>query len=262
MHDDHTLCTNSSIFSIAWWACSGSVRTSSSSSSSSARQFAPCGHNQSSKGACNTAGTEYERLCNTFWLIIMWLASDWIPLAPLGSFSSSRGPSSISSMSAGTSHSSMTWESAWLADLIWPDISRLPCDPSQTSEASTSVHWGPKVIHSIKTKLHSQSQDMTHQWPVTTTRDCLPLAGALNTGRSKPASWCLPCYEIAYSLGKKQQQVGIISAHNATKYFTLAEFQNRKSCLPRQLIWTYLVFQIIFVRYHLLTQFHCSLKCL
>ncbi len=82
MHDDHTLCTNSSIFSIAWWACSGSVRTSptsSSSSSSSARQFASCGHNQSSKKGCNTVGTEYERPCNAFWLLnyvaCLWLDS-------------------------------------------------------------------------------------------------------------------------------------------------------------------------------------------
>ncbi len=139
----------------------------------------------------NTAGTEYERLCNAFRLLITWLASDWTPLAPMGPFSSSRGPSSISSASAGTWHSSVTWQSAWLVDLIGPDISILPCDPSQTSEASTSVHWGTKVIHSIKTKLHSQSQDMTTS--VTrndNNRDCLPLAGALNTGRSKPAFWC------------------------------------------------------------------------
>lgn len=133
----------------------------------------------------------------------------------MGPFSSSRGPSSISSTSAGTWHSSVTRQSAWLADLIWPDISRLPCDPTQTSEASTSVHWGPKVIHSIKTKLHGQSQIMTT--PVTrnnNNRDGLPLAGALNTGRSKPASWWLPLYEIAFSLwggGREtQQQLGII----------------------------------------------------
>lgn len=152
-----------------------------------------------------SAGTENERLCNAFRLIIAWLASDWSPLAPMGPFSSSRGPSSISSTSAGTWHSSVTLQSAWLADLICPDISRLPCDSTQTSEAYTSVHCGPKVKHSIKTKLCWQSQIMTIPVTRNNKRDCLPLAGALNTYRSKPACWCLPLYEIAFNLrGKKQ----------------------------------------------------------
>lgn len=187
------------------------------------------------------SGSEYERLCNAFRLIIMWLASDWAPLAPIGPFSSSRGPSSISSTSAGTWHSSVTRQSAWLADLIWPDISRLPCDPTQTSEASTSVHCGPKVIHSIKTKLHGQSQVMTTPVTHNNNRDGLPLTGALNTGRSKPASWCLPLYEIAFSLWKKKKRKK--KTPTTTWHYYLSSkywlcFQSPYSCLQSQLILT------------------------
>lgn len=161
--DGRTLCTNSSIFSIAWWACSGRVRTSpssSSSSSSSTRPLAPCGSNQHSKWAWNILCWHWiwnAGDCDPVRWITMSLASDWSPAAPPGPSSSSRGPSSISSTSAGTWHSSVTRQSAWLADLIWPDISRLPCNPSWTSEVFNFSSLRVENRASIKTKLYRQS---------------------------------------------------------------------------------------------------------
>lgn len=160
MFDGHTLCTNSSIFSIAWCACSGRVRmspASSSSSSSSTRPLAPCGSNQHLKCAWNILCWHWiwnAGDCNPVKRIIMSLASDWSPGAPPGPFSSSRGPSSISSMSAGTWDSSVTRQSAWLADLIWPDISRLPFNSSWTSEVSYFSSLCVKNRASIITKLY------------------------------------------------------------------------------------------------------------
>lgn len=144
-----TLCTNSSIFSMARWAWSGKVRTSptsSSSSSSSESIDAPFVRQQKSK--LEQQG-QTKLVLETDWNNNP--TSGWPPLYAGGRAppSSSRGPSSINSTS-GTGLSSEIRQSASLADPFRPDIWRLPDDPLtvsvfKASKCTGGSYW-PKTL--------------------------------------------------------------------------------------------------------------------
>lgn len=146
-----TLCTNSSIFSMAWWAWSGKVRTSptsSSSSSSSASIAAPFREitrerwSYEARTVFPCKSTENSP------------TSAWVPLDAAGRPppSSSSGPSSISSTS-GTRQSSEIRQSASLADPFRPDIGRLPDDPLTVSVFS--FRWDRWFTFLLRNQNHS-----------------------------------------------------------------------------------------------------------